>query len=39
MENNGVNQPIGLARVGNFPVKRFSDFDVETTATPSCPPS
>ncbi|MCD7909578.1 MAG: NYN domain-containing protein, partial [Clostridium sp.] len=28
MENNGVNQPIGLARVGNFLSKRFSDFDV-----------
>ena len=28
MENNGVNQPIGLARVGNFLTKRFSDFDV-----------
>ena len=24
----GVNQPIGLARVGNFLSKRFSDFDV-----------
>ena len=35
MENNGVNQPIGLARVGNFLSKRFS----ETTATPSFPPS
>ncbi len=28
MENNGVNQPLGLARVGNFLSKRFSDFDV-----------
>lgn len=28
IENNGVNQPIGLARVGNFLSKRFSDFDV-----------
>ena len=27
-ENNGVNQPIGLARVGSFLTKRFSDFDV-----------
>lgn len=28
MENNGVNQPLGLARVGNLLSKRFSDFDV-----------
>lgn len=28
MENNGLNQPLGLASVGNFLTKRFSDFDV-----------
>lgn len=28
IENNSQNQPIILARVGNFLTKRFSDFDV-----------
>lgn len=28
MENNGLNQPLRLASVGNFLTKRFSDFDV-----------
>ena len=28
LENNSQNQPIILARVGNFLTKRFSDFDV-----------
>ena len=28
IENNGLNQPLGLAAVGNFLTKRFSDFDV-----------
>lgn len=28
IENNGQNQPLGLARLGNFLTKRFSDFDV-----------
>lgn len=28
IENNSQNQPIILAKVGNFLTKRFSDFDV-----------
>ena len=28
MENNSQNQPVMLAKVGNFLTKRFSDFDV-----------
>ena len=28
IENNSQNQPVNLAKVGNFLTKRFSDFDV-----------
>ena len=38
IENNSQNQPIILAKVGNFLTKRFSDFDVRNYGYSKLPP-